>query len=314
MTKVHRAYNISYLQFFRWIYESFSTRGLFTLINEAMVKVKANPETEELFNLFNADTVAEEDGLFNKDPTCLERIPLFQAANIHNLYLRFKPEEQELFWTNVTSLCRYGGMLKTCGTKVETMESLAMDFVRDHPGLKPEEYHRRVFEDMTSNGDMSKTLLKTFKEPGTLKNILQNFGGLLRTPGEAPVDLSDLANMITPEDLENLDSKFAEMQEKIKESGVNPFDNVQELMRAGPPSSDVEQKGAIQSGNIFANMGLAGMGGNVANAVRMLKTKMAEAKAEAELAAEAKSEAISEPVTAEATNSSASVTVKSTTV
>jgi hypothetical protein len=271
MTKLLGAYNINYLQFLRWIYESFNDQvGLFNEIKDTMAKVKVDAETSELFDAFDADTHNYQDALFNKDETCLEQIPLFQRTNMASLYPRLDDAERTSFWDNVTALCRYGGMLKACGTQVSTMENMALNFVKNNPGLRPEQYHQKVFEEMIGGGEMSSQLIETFKTPGTLQNILNNFGSLLRTPGADPIDLSGLSAMVKQEDLENLDSEFEELQQQIRDTGVNPFAEMGDMFGAAHAASSSANQSPLAMTMNSTNA--------MADAVRKLKIKIEEEK------------------------------------
>ena len=293
MGHLFKAYNISFLQAFRNIYKCFSGEaGLKAELTELIDLVRADANTHEIYNRFCADTNAHMDALFSSDADCLEKIPMFVRMNLPSIYSRLMAEEQPFFWNSIFSVLKYGSMLSACGTQVSSMEDMAMKFVKDRPDLKPEEYHQTVLQEMLSGGDLSQQLLSSFKQPGTLQNILSNFGNLLRTPGQEPIDLSELTKMIKPSDLENLDSEFAALQQNVKDTGVNPFAQVQEMMRAETGGAGAAVAAASFGGSPL-EQSLASTSG-MASAVRKLAALAHEEKLKKDAAERAASLATKE--------------------
>lgn len=273
MSKLYQAFNVSFLQGFRNIYKSFrGMQGLHTELERFIKLVRANAETPEIFREFDRDTRAHVDALFRCDTEALDRVPLFVRMDLPLIFTRLRAEEHEAFWATISTLLKYESMLNACGSQVGVMESMAMDFVRSNPNMNPNEYHQAVVQEMLNGGEMSQRLMETFKQPGVLENILGNFGNLLRRPGEEPIDLSGIAKMVKPEELANIDEEFKKMQDQIRESGQNPFAEIQGMLKPPAGGTPAADGSAPDLDSFSAAPGLS-------DAVRKLAQRIAEEKA-----------------------------------
>lgn len=250
MSQLYRVFNTSEVQLLRMLYKAFpeSTDLHDELIRQVNL-IKGDIKTDKIFKEFENDLSVKvgddkttvEDLLFKSDPLCIPKIGFLRRSNVEKLYPRFHKESGEdvKFWESLQSLCKYRGMLGACGSHIGDMENMAMSFIEENPDLKPHEYHQRVFQQMLSgDGTISKQLIDTFKKPGAIQGILKNFGNIIRTPGQDPVDLSAIAKLAESEDLENLDEQFEEMKQEMKSSGINPF----EAMSNGFSTQDEDGK------------------------------------------------------------------------
>lgn len=266
MAKLHRAFNASLVKFLRFIYRALhDSVPLYDELVRVVQIAKVDPEGAELFEVFDVDiratvtvasdeedqediTVTVEDLVFDSNPEALLHITFFRNAALYENYGRLVDEEVARFWHDIQGLCKFRAMLSACGNQSSQMESIAMAFVKNNPGLKPEAYHQKVFEEMLTGGPMRDRLIDTFKKPGAIQEILKNFGSVMRAPGQKAVDLSALADLTTSEDLEHLDEEFDEFQKAFEESGINPFEHFATAMGASDPAGPAEiSTGAAQS-------------------------------------------------------------------
>lgn len=216
-------YNIYFLQIFRTLYKSFKEiRPLREEVQKFVRTIKQNEETFEIFREFDRQTKPFEDEIFKNDPSCFDRIPLFAKIELSAMYERMVESERTNLWSNLIPLIRYHGMLNACGDNMATMESIAMDFVQKHKGAGVEEMQRSLISEVLSGeSDMFGKMLDAFKKPGTIENIVNNIGPIIR--GKDKIDFSSILKNIKPEDLDNIDEDFKEMQKEMKDKGLNLF-------------------------------------------------------------------------------------------
>jgi hypothetical protein len=270
MSHLYRSFNMAYIEFFRKLYESYPQEvKLFEEVTSIVEKVKADKATPCLYLEWSQSVLAFENALFNKDETIINEIDVFQRTNMSQLYTqRFMEEEKQWFWDKVLSLYRYRSMLAACGNQIGTMEEVALDFVKRNQGLKPEQFHQKVFEEMLSGGDMTKRILETFQQPGSITSIIKNFSSLMRVPGQDPVDLSAIEKLVEQEDPSTIQSEFVKFQESIRESGVNPFDEIKTAMATAQTESSQLDSSSVES--------CIGTAGKMSDMMRQLAEKMAK--------------------------------------
>lgn len=231
MSHLYRAFSVSYTRFLRWLYRAFpESEELFDELTNVVQLAQSEPETHKFGDEWAEYVRPNEEAVYASDPAVFEKVPMFRRIKMADLYVRMAEPERKAFWANVVSLCQNSRMLAACGAHLGTMEEVALEFVQSNRGLKAEEYHQKVFEQMLSGGDFSTKLIETFKKPGALRSIVENFSGMMRAPGQEPIDMSGLLRMMEETDLSNLDKEFAEMQEQIKGSGMNPFEDIKTAM------------------------------------------------------------------------------------
>ena len=229
-----KVYNINVMHMFRSIRTSFKDFvGLNKELKRFIALLKENETTDEIYKEFNRDTKAFEDDIFKENPACLPNIPIMLRMEIPTAYERLTEEERKVFWKKFIQIIRYHGLLNSCGEHVGTMEALGMDFVSRHQGKTPEEIQKALIHDMLTDGKMMGEMIKTFQKPGAIENIVNNIGPLIRGQGQDAIDLSGLLKAIKPEDIQNLDKDFKEMQQELKTKGgtTNDLFNMTQLFK-----------------------------------------------------------------------------------
>lgn len=254
MSTLFKAFYLTELQFLKNLYNSFRTKALYNEILQQAKSYKTDPEDRTLYNEFKADVTKSEDLIYDHNPQTFEKVRVLQRINMGKIYERMNETERSSFWEEFINMCKYTSMLKACGKFSQNIESMAINFVKSHPDMKPQQFHQKVFEEMFNGGDMQKQFLSTFRNKGALKSVLKNVGGILRTPGGENVDLSELADEIKDTDLNNLDEEFGKLQQHIRETGVNPF-----ATSAADLEEDTKSGFSLENPMSVMNQSLSGM-------------------------------------------------------
>lgn len=254
MGVLHKAYNLSFLQFFRWIYVSNADNvSLKTFLADRVKRFEEEPQTVEFYNELNTDlldvvpeqTINNEQRVYAKDAKVWNDMKMCGVeSGMSELFPGFTAEEQEAVWNKFVGLCKYQAMLRSCGQQTEAMEDLAMQFIQKNQGdIKQEDFYAKVFDEMISGGDMTQKLIQSFSDPSFMKGIIQNFGSMIQAPGQPPIDMSPLAAQITEEKLKELPAQFNNLMTQMKTTGVNPF----EALRPSTSQSDEKGQGQFPS-------------------------------------------------------------------
>jgi hypothetical protein len=210
---LHAAFTHNYSRFLQWFYQAFqNSESLYKELRRIAKIVRLDNDSTELFDEFEKDARPHEDAVFNNDESVLIQIPCLQRAGIPQLFEHLTPEERKVFWTNLHTLFQTASMLKACSRQSGNLKKMAVNMDRN---MSPEDYQQKVMQDMFSGGSTTNDILDTFQEKGAIREILENFGGLLRQPGEEKLDLGVLADMIEKEDLSNIKEEFKAMRESI---------------------------------------------------------------------------------------------------
>jgi hypothetical protein len=223
MSKLHGAYNTSVLKFLRWLYKAFhSNKALYDECARVIEQIKNNANTTTIFEELDTQMKTFSEPLYASDCKVFDCIDMLQRIEMHDMYDHMTESERENFWRNLTALAGYGGMLRACGGKLQNMESMAAEYIQENKGrLDPQRAQQQVFEDIFSGGKFTKQLLGMYKNTDDLKNVFDNFGDLLRLPGQEKVDLSGLTAMIEEEDISNLSENFDDMKKEMEDSGIS---------------------------------------------------------------------------------------------
>jgi hypothetical protein len=220
-----KVYNINVMHWLRALYNSFKeTPGLKNELKRFVSLIKKDETTDLIYKEFNRSTKMHEDAIFKSDATCLSNIPIMVRMEIPSVYSRLTDDEKVVFWKKLIQIIRYHGLLNSCGEHVGVMENLGMEFVAKHQGKSPEDIQKALVQDMLSDGKMMNEMIKTFQKPGAIENIINNIGPLIRGQGQDAIDLSGLLKAIKPEDIQNLDKDFKEMQDEMKNKGGSASD------------------------------------------------------------------------------------------
>lgn len=272
--RLFQAFNRVYKKLLTIQFQSFPDQlGLQAELANVDAQMNENEFTNAISTQFAADTKDFVNHVYMKDEAMLSACPLMQRINMADMWASMVQEERDVFWDNMTSLMRYHSMLEACGTELGSMESMATEFMQRNQGLKPEEYHAKLFQEMLSGGDMSQRLMGIFQNPNTLKNMLKNVGNIMRSSGEEKsLDLEGLSEWMNVNDLSNIDADLSRLSEVARESGLldgamNQGDMMsaarQSLMAANRAAMELQSKSeedpastvsepAVPTGNVTA--------------------------------------------------------------
>ena len=221
--KLYIAFNKNYLQIFKIIHKSFNdikeVDSHYTDIMEMFGTPKAFA-TKTLYKSFAQDLDQQIlDRLKAKDQGVFLELKFFKHAGYGHVVSRLLEEEKPVFWKNIQSLCQCSAMIQACGSQLDQMENIATNFMKKNPKLSPQEYHKTLFQEMLSGGDLSKQLLQTFQQKGSIQNIMKNVGNIIRTgDDEQDAELTKLFShlQVSSEEDENFESNVLEaLQENI---------------------------------------------------------------------------------------------------
>lgn len=223
--KLLKVFNQNYLKVLKILQKSFCDPNVTSdkLLSEEceriakLINVLKDKDTPtEIQTNFNNDIQPYKNDIFQRKSYVFEQdllnfLAKFKFSEIWN---RLEDSEKDVFWQNISGLCKYNSMLRACGKEISSMENMALDFMEDKKHLQPEECHQALFKEMLSGGEMSQKLLNTFQNGASIKNILENVGDLLKTSTGNNVgnDLSDILNMASQVDEAELDETVSEMK------------------------------------------------------------------------------------------------------
>lgn len=184
--KLLKVFNESYQNVLQILLKSFED---IPELAQEVATVQTTLATDPTCGTFHAQFVQEIDQarieqIFRKDAAIIleQEVPFMQRCRLHDMYQRMYDTEHDVLWQNLQALCRYSSMVRACGTQLQDMEGLAVDFMANNQSVAPADYHTVLFKEMLSGGAMSQKLMATFKDPQCIKNILGNIGNIIKRP------------------------------------------------------------------------------------------------------------------------------------
>lgn len=215
-------FNKNYLRVHEILHESFNEdleedRLLSQEVKRLKTAYEADNANDAFYKDFHGSTESLKEAIFAHDETLFteSKVEFLARFKFDRIWARCADAEKKVFWNNLISLLRYSAMLTACGESLGDMEGMAKDFMKTAKGLKPEEYHMALFKEMLGGGDMSKKLIKTFQDPGAIKNILSNVSTIMRNPdgdgGGVAADFNDILKLTS----DFSDADLAEVQKGV---------------------------------------------------------------------------------------------------
>ena len=221
MGKLQEHFNQNYLLFIK------TYANIFTDVDElqkhylkTQKEIKENKNTTSFYESLYASCQPHLDDIYKNNSTLFteKKLQHFTKLGFNHIYTkRLTDDEKKEFHSDIRKLCRFCSLLKTCGTEIDDMEDMALNFTKQHNCKDPSEYQTKLFTEMLSGGELSKKLLKTFSDPKKLKGILSNVPDVLRGTNGLSEDFTSMLKLshdIKDEELKETTDQIAKLQEQ----------------------------------------------------------------------------------------------------
>ena len=164
-------------------------KALDELVAETKCVVAEDMQSKVYYNMFVEQVTQDiEDAMytltdFKKPESCpvlnKDQIPFLAKIQFNIIWKRLLPAERKVFVSNFLDVCRHAHLIQTCGDGIEEIERVARKHAPKNGITNPEDsaLNSNVLKDLLG----SKAFIQKISEPGSIKSMLSNLQGVIRT-------------------------------------------------------------------------------------------------------------------------------------